>query len=337
MKKNRNLIDCCLIACLSSSAVLAEENAVIPDNWSVSGYANLAASARNGKSTAIDLDDLSIFVSGKVNAWLNPFLEAEAYSMPLWEESRGLRFDRADLVIERLYNDFELNDSNSLRVGKFLAPINHWNVVHAAPLVWTVNRPLTSSYAMANYVTGVSARHDFDLMSGHAVEFYWQPQDEFSPKTLSSHPRHYNSIIGGRWTLHEGLDGYYGIAAQRAAVKNSDETRTTVSADANWQFAAFELESQVSLTLLGTAQPTVRDKEWGGYLQMVAPVFDHFYAVGRYEHFEFSSSSKAMDSGLAGMVYRPKPSYSFKLEWQQTFGERSERPTGLYGAIAVLF
>lgn len=337
MKKNIIPVFCWLITglfCLSAGA--DEKNAPF-NSWNVSGYANLTAAARNDKPTSIDFDDLSIFVSGKLNPWLNPFLEAEAYAMPLWKESHGAMFDRGNLVIERLYNDFEFNDSNVLRVGKFLAPINHWNIVHAAPLVWTVNRPVTSSYAAANYVTGVSARHVFDLMSGHALEIYWQPQDEFSPKTLDSHPRHYNSVVGGRWILHEDLDGYYGVAAQRAAVKDSDETRTTLSADVNWQFEAFELESQASVTLLDTAQPGVRGNEWGAYVQTVAPVIDHFYAIARYEHFEFAHYRSAMDSGLAGIVYRPKPSYSFKLEWQQTFGEKSESPTGLYGSIAVLF
>ncbi len=337
MNKNSISVFFCVITNLFCLTAGANEKNTLFDNWNVSGYANLAGSVGNSKPAAIGLDDLSIFISGKINPWINPFLEAEAYAMPLWKESRGAMFDRGNLVIERLYNDFEFNDSNTLRIGKFLAPINHWNIIHAAPLVWTANRPVTSSYAAANYVTGVSVRHAFDLMSGHALEIYWQPQDEFSPKALESHPRHYNSVVGGRWILHEDLDGYYGVAAQRATVKDSDETRTTMSADLNWQFEAFELESQASVTLLDTAQLGIRDNEWGAYLQTAVPVIDHFYAVARYEHFEFAHYRAAMDSGLVGVVYRPKPSYSFKLEWQQTFGEKSESPTGLYGAIAVLF
>lgn len=337
MRKNLRPVFYWLMTGLFCLTAHADEQNQWLDNWSISGYANLEGSARHGKPAAIDLDDLSLFVSGKISAWLNPFLEAEAYAMPLWKEGRGAMFDRGNLVIERLYNDFEFNDSNTLRAGKFLAPINHWNIIHAAPLVWTVNRPVTSSYAAANYITGVSVRHVFDLMSGHAVEMYWQPGDEFSPKTIDSHPRHYDSVIGGRWLLHEDLDGYYGLAAQRATVEGSDEARTTLSADVNWQFEAFELESQASLTLLDTAQPGVRAHEWGAYLQAAVPVVNHFYAVARYEHFEFAYYRLAMDSGLAGIVYRPEPRYSIKLEWQQTSGATSENPTGLYGSIAVLF
>lgn len=323
-----------LLLCLPAAA---DENSGGLGQWSVSGYANLVASAKNSKPTAIELDDLSIFVSGKVNKWLNPFLEAEAYSMPLWQESQGLGFDRANLVVERLYNDIEFDDNTSLRFGKFLAPINHWNIVHAAPLVWTVNRPLTSSYISANYVTGLGLRHVWDLMSGHALELYWQPQDEFSSKATDSHPRYYDGVIGGRWTLHEDLDGYYGVSVQRANVKNSNETRTTINADIDWQFDYFELESELSFATLGGVSSGSRNREWGGYVQMVAPIAGKLYAVGRYEHFEFANKTRAMDSALAGVVYRPQPSYSFKLEWQQTFGEKSERPTGLFGSIAVLF
>jgi hypothetical protein len=99
------------------------------------GLCQTEASSPNRAPTAVELDDLSLFVSGKFNRWLNPFLEAEAYSIPLWEEGKGARFNSAQLIIERLYNDIHVTENDTLRAGKFLAPINHWNIVHAAPLV----------------------------------------------------------------------------------------------------------------------------------------------------------------------------------------------------------
>lgn len=70
---------------------------------------------------------------------------------------------------------------------------------------------------------------------------------------------------------------------------------------------------------------------------MAVPLVEHFNLIGRYEHFEFSNKPAATDSALGGIVYRPVPSVSFKLEWQQTQGSISHNQTGLYSSIAVLF
>ncbi len=307
------------------------------DAVTVSGYAKLTANALNRAPTAVELDDLSLFVSGKFNRWLNPFLEAEAYKMPLWEESNGLQFNSAQLVIERLYNDIQITEDDTFRAGKFLAPINHWNIVHAAPLVWTTTRPVTSNYSRANYITGFNIRHDFDALSGHALEVYWQPAAEFNPKPLTEHERHYQTVAGARWIAHEDLDYYLGVSFQHADVDKSNETRNSISVDGNWQHKWFELESELLFTQVDTDQRHYRNHDWGGYVQMAVPLVDHFNLIARYEHFEFANKLAPTDSVLGGIVYRPVPRLSFKLEWQQTEGSVYKNQTGLYSSIAVLF
>jgi hypothetical protein len=332
------------LACVSSLAMLCFTPPLYADkteSWldavTVSGYAKLAANAPNRAPTAVELDDLSLFVSGKFNRWLNPFMEAEAYKIPLWEESKGLRFNSAQLVIERLYNDIHVTEDDTLRAGKFLAPINHWNIVHAAPLVWTTTRPVTSSYSRANYVTGVNFRHDFDALVGHALEVYWQPAAEFNPKPLTEHERHYQTVAGARWIAHEDLDYYLGVSFQHADVDKRNETRNSISVDANWQHKWFELESELLFTHVDTDQLHFRNHDWGGYLQMAVPLVDHFNLIARYEHFEFANKQAPTNSALGGIVYRPVPRLSFKLEWQQTEGSVYKNQTGLYSSIAVLF
>ncbi len=311
------------------------------DNWldkiHLSGYTKLLATAKNNKPTEFEIDDLSIFISGKFNRWLNPFLEAEASAIPVWKESQGIQLNSTQLIIERLYNDIEITDTDTFRAGKFLAPINHWNIIHAAPLVWTTTRPITSTYSQANYITGFSERHDFDALAGHALEIYWQPLEEFNAKSLSVHERHYQSVSGFRWILHEDLNYYYGIAIQHADVKDSDELRNSISVDGNWQHEWFELESQFLFTHVDTSQKLSHGSDWGGYLQVVVPVVNHFNVISRYEHFEYANKMESTNSGLAGVVYRPVPSLSFKIEWQQTSGSAFHNETGLYSSIAVLF
>jgi hypothetical protein len=78
--------------CLSPPSY-ADKTAPWLDAVTVSGYAKLATSSPNRAPTAVELDDLSLFVSGKFNRWLNPFMEAEAYKIPLWEEGKGAQFN----------------------------------------------------------------------------------------------------------------------------------------------------------------------------------------------------------------------------------------------------
>lgn len=320
-----------------SSALIADENATWLDNINFSGYAKVAISAPNQKNTTVAIDDLSLFVSGKFNRWLNPFLEAEIYDVSLWEAGNGLQFDTAHLAIERFYNDMEVSEADTLRFGKFLASINHWNIVHAAPLVWTSTRPITSKYAQANYITGLQWRHEFDSISGNALEVYVQPAAEFNHKPKSSQERQYETVAGARWIINEDLDYYLGVAFQHAQVAHSDETRNSISIDGNWQHQWFELESELLFTHVDTREYRSHGNDWGGYVQMVVPLVEHFNLITRYEHFEFSNYEQVTNSELGGIVYRPVPSVSFKVEWQQTQGNTQFNQTGLYSSIAVLF
>jgi hypothetical protein len=317
--------------------LIASDGESWTDSINVSGYAKFTASAPNKQPTSVALDDLSIFVSGKFNRWFNPFLEAEAYDISLWKAGNGFQFNNVHLAIERLYNDMQLTEADTLRAGKFLASINHWNIVHAAPLVWTTNRPITSTYSQANYITGLQIRHEFDALSGHALEVYVQPAQDFNHKPPSSHERQYETVAGARWILNEDLDYYVGVAFQHAQVAHSDEMRNSISIDGNWQHKWFELESEVLFTHVDTSEFRHHGNDWGGYVQMTVPLIEHFNLITRYEHFEYANKLEPTNTELGGVVYRPVPNLSFKLEWQQTQGSGFYNQTGLYSSVAVLF
>lgn len=332
------------LACLFLGGILclppplfADEGSSWLDSINVSGYTTIKVKAPNNESTAVSLDDLSLFVSGKFNRWLNPFLEAEAYDIDLWKSGDGFQFNNVHFAIERLYNDIEITESDTLRIGKFLASINHWNIIHAAPLVWATNRPTTSNYSRANYITGLQLRHEFDALSGNALEIYVQPAVEFNHKPIASHERQYETVAGARWIMNEDLDYYLGVSFQHAQVARSDEMRNSIGIDGNWQHEFFELESEFLFTHVDTRETIYHGNEWGGYVQMVVPLPEHFNLLTRYEHFEFAHKEEAANTEIGGLVYRPVPSVSFKIEWQQTQGSTFHNQTGLYSSIAVLF
>ena len=74
--------------------------------------------------------------------------------------------DARYLSLERLYIDYALNDSVTLRAGKFLTPIGRWNLIHADPLVWTTSRPLVTQSVFPDTTTGIMATGVRTLFTG---------------------------------------------------------------------------------------------------------------------------------------------------------------------------
>ena len=299
-----------ILSCLScfalSMSVMAEENNIdhldfTYSDWDVSGYIKVLANIpTDGRDAEVELDDLSIYISGNVNQWLNPFVEAEYFSGTIWQKEGDKNFTDGEFIFERLYNDFKLSDKSRIRVGKFLAPVGYWNLIHAAPLVWTINRPASSTYSYSNYVTGIEYGYVLNDFSGSRFDLYAQFGDEFDPKPLSKHPRQYDKLIGGSWTLSDNLDSRSSIDFQYAEVKDSKTTRSTLSVQKIWYFSDWDLDAQLIYTKINvSAQKKVANNStklkgelsdgWdgGGYIQTryrLHPKFN-LYARGEYFHY----------------------------------------------------
>ena len=97
-----------------------------------------------GEPAQLSLDDLSLFVIWEPLARLRFFSELE-YADVFDVDDRGARREPAR---SRRRSSASTSTSASptrvnLRGGIFLTPVGRWNVIHAAPLVWTTSRPLT--------------------------------------------------------------------------------------------------------------------------------------------------------------------------------------------------
>jgi len=76
------------------------------DKYHLSGYANIEVVDRFGAPAKLEIDDLSLFANGRVNRWVNPFLEVELSKQTLIRQGGGRV--NGDIIIERFYNDTEL-------------------------------------------------------------------------------------------------------------------------------------------------------------------------------------------------------------------------------------
>ena len=305
-------------------------------NVFLSGYSKVAWEAPTGKPQSLILDDLSFFASVSVNQYINPFIEAEITKAQFWQEGDGIGFKNSKLVLERLYNDVLLNDQVTLRIGKSLAPVGEWNRIHAAPLVWTTNRPITTRYSFSESVSGVNLQ--YTQQNNNVFHLYYQPGSEWVPKPNDKNrPRDYEQVAGVSFDNYLSLENKLGFSVQHADVKNSNVSQWVFSLDGQWKNTQFDIEYQTTYAKINYHSVQSNSEEWGGYIQGIWHFNDQWHAIVRPEYF-LTRQNDSQTSMLYGLVYRPQPAISFKLEYvdinlKQSFGFSQ----GLFASMAVLF
>ena len=306
----------------------------------VSGYSNLVLSVPNKGGTQLALDDLSLFLSGRFNRYLNPFVEVELTNAPIFVEGKGvLNSGSPRVVLERVYNDIQLNDEFAFRMGKMLAPVGEWNTIHAAPLVWTTIRPLTTYYNFSEFASGVSLLYNDADGRLPEVQIYYQPSDEFFREPRSVKPFRYQQVSGFNVAFTSDLQKRLGFSMQRAENSDSREHQILASVDGRFTVGDFSFESQVTHTWIthqGTAIHNHKN-EWGAYIQSIYALNEQWSLVSRGEMFQSRTQTKTSDHLLLGVVYRPVTAVSFKTEYVETFGSQLDISRGLYASMAVLF
>jgi len=354
------------ILCLSFLPIIAsaeEENINLntsfnyENNWDVSGYVKLFADIpTDGNKSKIELDDLSVYFSGNINQWFNPFVEAEYFGTRLWSSQKSEKFKKGKFIFERLYNDFNINTLDRIRVGKFLAPVGYWNLIHAAPLVWTVNRPLTSTYSYSNYISGFEYGHLLNPIQGSRVDFYAQLGNEFNPKPLSDHPRRYSKIIGASWTLSDHLDTRSSFDVQYAKVKTTKNNRLTFSFQKIWYLQTWDVDTQIIYTKI-TNSTNVENLEnmignevlsneeiqiengWdgGGYIQARYRYSSKWNFYGRGEYFHLAIEKQSGESFVLGTRYRIGKWGNINVEFKQGSGAKHITNNGFSLSYNAMF
>ena len=312
-------------------------------SWNISGYTSIEVSLPNRQAASLRVDDFAIFFHGRVNQYINPFFEGEYSDQALWTEGDGVLSSGAGhFLLERLYNDILFTDALSLRFGKMLAPVGEWNLIHAAPLVATTTRPLTTYLNFSEFVTGASLNYVAEQNSNlPSVSVYYQPEQEFLPKPLSSRPYRYKNLAGIQLVYAHDLDWRAAFSLQHAELVNRNERQTLFTWDGRYDFDIFSVETQASYNQIVGTQPRQRNNEWGGYVQLSVPITEDWSLVGRGETFTGRDAKTSQQNAVLGVNYRPNTALVWKLEYLLVEGATTGTPPplneGLYASFGVMF
>lgn len=315
----------------------------------ISGYSNLVAEMPNEGRSGFTLDDFSVFLSGRFNRWINPFVELELSGGQVFTENGGF-FEQGvpRIVLERAYNDFLLTPAWTFRVGKMLSPVGEWNQIHAAPLVWTVNRPLTTHQNFSEFSSGVAVLYNDPEGRLPEVQAYFQPVDDFIREPRNVKPIQYRGVGGFNVAFTSDLHKRLGFSMQRAENSDTGEKQWLIGMDGRISFSALTLETQWTRTWVSRpddaspwlAKPSQQHplrNEWGGYVQAIYGLDEHWNLVARGETFQSRYAHDVSGNWLLGVVYRPQPAISWKVEYLETSGVPLDLSRGLYASMAVLF
>lgn len=251
-------------------------------------------------------------------------------------------------MLERAYNDFLISPEWTFRAGKMLSPVGEWNQIHAAPLVWTTTRPLTTYYNFAEFASGVSLLYNDPEGNLPDVQVYYQPGDDFMREPRRVNQVQYQNVGGINVAFTSDLQKRLGLSMQHAEDSDTTEQQWLASVDGRVSFGALTLETQWTHNWVGQPdasrasvlkpnQQHPQRNEWGGYVQAIYGLDEHWNLVARGEAFQSRYQQKPSDNWLVGVVYRPVPAVSWKVEYLETSGAQLDLSRGLYASMAVLF
>jgi hypothetical protein len=330
---------------LASGALYADDGAVSDDyrpgqGWQVpgtdfrlGGYASAVIEKDSHRHWAAAADNLSLFVWWEGEGKLRVFSEFDLERALVYEQGSGLTAGHAYLALERLYADYLYSDRLKLRAGKFITPVGRWNVIHADPLVWTTSRPLATERSFPTNATGVmlygtlpAIGRDVDYSVYTSLAKDWRPDPQLDP---------FKDAFGLHLGLPEQGNGEFGFSYVNFEQESAtDERRSLVGLDYFHSAGRWEISSEAIYRFSDKGSSF---SEKGLFVQVVAPLSERWYAIGRYEWFDPAGTSPAMNIGVAGLAMKLSPATIFKAELSHASNNRLHVPEGFFTSFSILF
>ncbi len=323
----------------ADATALADDNAyhlgqglpLFDSNWRLGGYASASYDNLADEPARADLDHLSAFLWWDSEQRWKFFSELDYENVVATQPAEREDEDRY-LALERLYIDYAVTDTGTVRIGKFLTPIGRWNEIHAAPLVWTTSRPLLTSASFPANVTGLMLRGTLPWTNGIEYSLYgskgqeWRANPDQDP---------FYEAVGTHVNVPLSADASIGFSYANFEQKNaSEEKKQLAGIDFVWTYQRCELSGE------GIYRSSENGKPWderGAYLQLALPLSQRLYAVGRFESFRQAQEARATQVWVVGLNWRIAPALVAKAEWVGSKHNTINAAEGFLSSISVMF
>src|SRR6187551_2027512 len=181
-------IFCSLVSLIAvCKPVLAEEpsSANFLDGFNLGGYSSAGITLHRDEDAEAAINEISLLLRWNSDSRWSFFGELELEDPLSWNDERKFHTKESRIDLERLYLDYSFSEKANLRMGRFLTPNSHWNLLHASPLVWTSTRPLATFRLFPTATNGLML-HGSVPVSEYALDYMLfgeliedQEEDEF--------------------------------------------------------------------------------------------------------------------------------------------------------------
>ena len=298
------------------------------------GYSTVSYDHLDGSAPRLALDNLSLFLWWETDGGWKYFSELDYEGEPLARSSEEHGDDHY-LSLERLFADYAFDATTNVRIGKFLTPIGRWNLIHATPLVWTSSRPLVTSRIFPTNMTGMAVLGtEPERANGLEYTVYVSDGNELLPNPAINT---FEWALGGHVLLPLASTAKLGFSyASFAQESRINEKKQLFGTDFFWSHNRYEVSAEGAYRYSGAGGQFA---EKGVYVQLVAPLSEKLYAVGRYEAYHMARSPELTKLWVSGVNYRITPAIVLKAEWISAVDDNHavEAQAGFLSSLCVLF
>lgn len=322
------LLGSLLVTLLACNPAFAED-ILAAGGVDVGGYATARANQNRHGNVAAGIDEISLILKWDNQQRVRAFAEIELENPLQWRQGGQNKATDRQLDLERLYLDYSFSDQLSLRGGRFLTPIGRWNQLHASPLVWTTSRPLATTELFPRAMNGMMASGTKPMGDGALeyslfVETLKDQRDDLYELKFS-HAR------GARLRYSAAVDvGITLMAFDEKALLNREHR--LLSLDFFKSYQGWEVSGEAFFRKTNHTQQT----SGGAYLQLVAPLGQQWFALGRLERFD-ALDLKSRERAVVGLAWRYKKNQVFKIEYAGGEALSPQAPNGIITSLAILF
>jgi len=314
---------------ICKAAIAEDEGAKIIDGFHYGGYSSAGFNIHPGGDADAALNEISFIVSWEGDSRFHFFSEIEVERPLSWREGHHISGDGSYIDLERFYGDYNLSEKLNLRAGRFLTPAGRWNLLHAAPLVWTSTRPLATSRLFPQSTNGamfygampfVNEALEYSLFV-EAVKDQHQDGDEIM----------FKNTRGARLALSGKVNWGVSLLEFTEDIPGNPEFRMLgvdfLMNHEGWEFSGEGFQRFYT---------NGNDGGSGAYLQGVAPLGNQWFAISRLETFQRPTEGSS-ERWLLGTAWRMSPNRVLKMEYVGGDEEREESPKGFLASFAILF
>jgi len=295
----------------------------------VGGYTTARANQNRHGKVAAGVDEISLILQWDNQQRWRAFAEIELEKPLQWRQGGHNQSNDVQLDLERLYLDYSFSDQLKLRGGRFLTPIGRWNQLHASPLVWTTSRPLATTELFPLAMNGMMAQGTSPMGEG-ALE-YSLFAEALKDQRDDLYELKFSNTRGARLQYSTAVNlGITLMAFDEKELLNREHR--LLSLDFFKSYQGWEVSAEAFFRKTNNT-----DQHSGGaYLQLVAPLGQQWFAVGRVERFD-ALDLPSRERAVLGLAWRYKNNQLFKIEYAAGEELSPKAPNGIITSLAILF